>query len=504
MRNCAVVPFLVLIPALGAGARELAVALTWAGLKAVLLLALLLVFGQSVMRWLFNLVAARKSSELFVLAVLLVTLGLASATELAGLSLALGAFVAGILISETEYRYQVEDYIKPFRDVLLGLFFVTIGMMLDLRVVMESPVAVVVALVTLLMVKFAIIFGLARAFGNDQAVGLRAALALSPAGEFGFVLLSQTVRIDLMPTPVAQIALAAMLISMLLSPILLKYSDRIVLYFSPDEWMQRAIAIHDLSVKTLATQGHVIICGYGRSGQALARFLETENITVMALDLDPDRVRQAGAAGDSVVFGDAGRREVLMAAGIARASALVISFSEVDAALRILSHTRELRPDLPVVVRTVDEGDMDRLKAAGAAEIVPEVVEGSLMLATHAMLLVGIPLGRVLRHVREVRTERYRLMRAFFHGRSDIEESIEDEHAPRLTSILLESGAAALGKRLGELRLEAIKVEVSAIRRRHQRDLKPGSDVVFEPGDVVVLLGRPEDLAAAEIRLLQG
>jgi CPA2 family monovalent cation:H+ antiporter-2 len=147
---------------------------------------------------------------------------------------------------------------------------------------------------------------------------------------------------------------------------------------------------------------------------------------------------------------------------------------------------------------------MDRLRAAGAAEIVPEVVEGSLMLATHAMLLVGIPLGRVLRHVREVRTERYRLMRAFFHGRSDAEESIEDEHAPRLASILLETGAAAIGKPLRELDLDKLRIEVSAIRRRRQRDLKPGGDVMLESGDVLVLLGTPEDLAAAEIRLLQG
>jgi len=503
-QDLAVVPLLVMIPTLAATGREAAIAFVYAVIKAAVLLVILLFYGQRVMRGLFNLVASRKSSELFVLTVLFVTLGLAWLTALAGLSLALGAFVAGILISETEYRYQVEDYIKPFRDVLLGLFFVTIGMMLDLVVVRSDFLWVMLALVVLLAVKFALIFGLARLFGNDNGVSLKSALALSSAGEFGFVLLSQANGLHLVAPEILQVVLASMLLSMLAAPFMLMYSDRIALYFSEAEWMQRAMALTALSAKTMAVQGHVIICGYGRSGQNLARFLAQEAIPMIALDVDPQRVRQAAAAGDSVVYGDAGRREVLVAAGLSRASGLVVSFADVPGALKILAHVRDLRPDLPVVVRTVDEADIDKLKEAGAAEIVPELVEGSLMLATHAMLLLGVPLSRVLHRLREVRSQRYQLMRGFFHGATDQETDLEDALHPRLYSIMLEEGAAAVGKAVGELDLGRLGVAVKSIRRRNVGGMEPDPAVTLQAGDVLVLLGRPEELAAAEIRLLQG
>lgn len=502
-QDLAVVPLLVMIPALAMTGKEAVEILTYSILKAGLLLALLLFVGQRVMRWLFNLVASRKSSELFVLTVLLVTLGLAWLTELFGLSLALGAFVAGILISETEYRYQVEDYIKPFRDVLLGLFFVTIGMLLDISVVFHNFLWISLLLVSLLVIKFGIVFGLSRLLSNTNAVSLRCGLALSSAGEFGFVLLSLANDMHVLKPEIVQVVLAAMILSMMAAPFILMYSDRIVLYFSPAEWMQRAMALTELSVKAMSTQGHLIICGYGRSGQNLARFLAEESIPIIALDMDPQRVRQASAAGESVVFGDAGRREVLVAAGVMRASGLVVSFADTNAALKILSHVRDLRPDLPVIVRTIDESEIDKLKQAGAAEIIPEVVEGSLMLATHAMLLLGIPLGKVLRHLREVRSQRYQIMRGFFRGVTDEESDLEGDSPPRLYSIMLDQGAAAVGKKLGEINL-GLKVEVSAVRRKNIRGVNPDQNFLLEAGDVLVLLGRPEALAAAEIKLLQG
>jgi CPA2 family monovalent cation:H+ antiporter-2 len=503
-QDLAVVPLLVLIPTLGMSGREVATELALAVVKAAALLALLLFFGQGAARRMLHLIASQKSSELFVLGVLLITLGLAWLTELAGLSLALGAFVGGILISETEYRYQVEDYINPFRDVLLGLFFITIGMLLNLRLVPEQMLLVGLVLALLLAVKFAIIFGLARLFKNDSNVALRSALALSPAGEFGFVLLSQAGGLNLIEPQTLQVVLAAMLISMLAAPFILANSDRIALYFSEAEFMQRAMALHELSVKSMATQGHVIICGYGRSGQNLARFLEAEQIPLIALDSDPERVRQAAAAGNPVVFGDAGRREVLVAAGLSRSVAVVVSFADVPTAMKILSHVRDLRPDLPVVVRTVDDSEIDRLKDAGAAEVVPELVEGSLMLATHAMMLLGVPLSRVLRRLQAVRTQRYQLMRGFFHGATDEDADLEDASQPRLYSVVLDEGAASVGKAVGELNLAALNVEITALRRRNIRGIKPEPELYLQAGDVLVLLGTPENLAAAEIALLQG
>src|SRR5258706_2146311 len=415
-QDLAVIPLLVLIPALALPGDAIAGTITVALIKAGVVLAIVLYVGQRVMRPLFDLVARQKSSELFVIFVLLVTLLLAWITEQAGLSLVLGAFLAGMLISETEYRYQVADYIKPFRDLLLGLFFVTIGMLLDSRELMRHLGAVLSLFGMLLAGKFFLIFVLARMSGIARPGALRASLTLAPAGEFGFVLLALAQRDSALPQATAQVVLGATLLSMLATPLILARTERIVLYFVESEWTERAVALHQLAVKAMSTRGHVIVCGYGRSGQALAHFLEREKLALIALDSDPERVREAAAAGESVVFGDASRREVLIAAALSRASAVVVSFADTPKALAILAHVHELRPELPVIVRTFDDTDVARLKAAGAAEVVAEVVEGSLMLATQTMMQLGLPLNRVLRRLRDVRQERYSSMGGFFPG----------------------------------------------------------------------------------------
>jgi len=502
-QDLAVIPLLVFIPALALPPDALAGAMGIALAKAAVVLVLVLFIGQKIMRPLFNLVAHQKSSELFVLFVLLVTLGLAWLTELAGLSLALGSFLAGMLISETEYRYQVEDYIKPFRDVLLGFFFVTIGMLLAPTVVVGQWKFVALVLVALLALKFIVIYGLARVFDNEKPTALRCALALAPAGEFGFVLLALAGKESALDAQTLQVVLAAALLSMVLTPLLMAKSERIVLYFVESEWTQRAMALHQLAVKTMATQGHVIVCGYGRSGQSLARFLEREGLQVIALDADPERVRQAAAAGDSVVYGDASRREVLAAAAISRAVAVVVTFADTPKALSILAHVREMRPELPVIVRTWDDTDVGKLREAGAAEIVAEVVEGSLMLATQTMMLLGVPMNRVLRRLREVRSERYHLMSGFFPGATDTETE-SDSVQRRLHSVMVGPSAACVGRTLESMNLDAMDVEVTAVRRQGVRETNPSSGMRLRENDIVVLMGTQEALAKAEMRILQG
>jgi CPA2 family monovalent cation:H+ antiporter-2 len=501
-QDMAVIPLIVLVPALALPGREIAGAIGAAMVKAAAALAVILVLGQRIMRPLFQLVAAQKSSELFVLAVLLVTLGLALATEAAGLSMALGAFLAGMLISETEYRYQVEDDIKPFRDVLLGLFFVTVGMLPEWNTLAERWAMVLLILLSFLALKFVLIVAIGMLLRNDRAVSLRAALALAPAGEFGFVLLSLAGLHGALADSTIQVLLAAMLLSMLLSPLILMNSERIVLRLIASEWESRAVALQQLAIKAMSKKRHVIICGYGRSGQSLARFLDRENISVVALDADPLRVRQAAAAGDSVLFGDAAKREVLTAAGLPRAAAVVVSFADTRAALAILSHVKALRPEVPVIVRTFDESDVDKIKAAGAAEIVAEVVEGSLMLGTQTMLRLGIPLKQALRRLRQVREEQYAFSPAFFGGITDVEE--QEPTQPRLMSVSLDGEAAAIGQALHAMELERLGVRLTQLRRQGKRHTELSKELVLQEGDVLVLAGLPEALANAERRLLQG
>jgi CPA2 family monovalent cation:H+ antiporter-2 len=502
-QDLAVVPLLILVPALGRPAQELGLAIAIALGKAAVVLGVLIVAGPRVMRGWFRVVAARRSNELFVLNVLLITLGLAWVTSLAGLSLALGAFLAGALISETEYRYQVEEDIKPFRDVLLGLFFITVGMALDLRVVAGKLWLVALALALIVGAKFALVAALSRVFGSQPGTALRSAIALAQGGEFGFVLLTAAGAAAIVPEGMLQALLAAMILSMLASPFLIAASDRIVMKLSSSEWMIRSLELHRIAVQSIETERHVIVLGYGRNGQRIARLLDAERVRYIALDLDPERVREAALAGDTVVFADCARREALVAAGIARASAVVVTFADAAAAVRVLAHIHALNPAVPVIVRAREEGDIEKLTAAGASEVVPEALESGLMLASHTLLWTGVPLSRIMRRLRTVRDEHYGLLRGLFHGTSDEPESVEAAQ-PRLHSVTLAESAFAAGRTLGELDLAALGTQVKIVRRAGSGKLPPAEELRLESGDVVVLLGVPDHLAAAEVRLLQG
>ncbi|MBS78095.1 monovalent cation:proton antiporter family protein [Variovorax sp.] len=501
-QDLAVVPLLVLIPALGAPPEALAKALGFALLKACLLIGVLLYGGPRVMRWWLTLVARRRSEELFILNVLLVTLGLAWLTEFAGLSLALGAFIAGMLVSETEYKHQVETDIRPFHDVLLGLFFITVGMSLDWHIVVERWLLVAVLLLVPLLFKLGLVTVLARGLGATSGVSLRTGLYLAQAGEFGFVLLTLAQERSLLPPWLANPVLASMVLSMLATPFIVMYSNAIVRKLVASDWLQQSLQMTTIARKTINTARHVIICGYGRCGQNLARILEREGIPYMTLDLDPDRVRQAAAAGDSVVFGDAARLQALMAAGLARASAVVVTYLDVPGAMKVLANTRAHAPQVPVIVRTQDDHDLEKLQAAGATEVVPEAIEGSLMLASHALALVGVPMRRVIRVVQDQRDARYNLLRGYFHGADD--DNADELDHERLNTFTLTEGARAIGQTLERLSLQGLGVRVASLRRQDGQARVPADDTVLSDGDTLVLSGKPAALAMAIDRLQKG
>ena len=500
-QDLAVVPLLVLIPALDAKPEALMTALAWAGVKAVVLITLLLTGGQRIMRWWLKLVAQRKSEELFVLNLLLVTLGLAWLTELAGLSLALGAFIAGMLISETEYKHQVETDIRPFHDVLLGLFFITIGMLLDWHILIQNWPLVLLLTSLPVLFKLGLVTAIAHASGGSMGVSLRTGLYLAQAGEFGFVLLTLGAQHDLVPPQLLNPVLASMVLSMLAAPFMVMYSDRIVMKLVASEWLQQSLQMTQIARKSINTSKHVIICGYGRCGQNLARMLEAEGIPYMALDLDPDRVRQAAAAGDTVVFGDAGRLQALMAAGLARASAVVVTYLEAGAALKVLAHTRSHAPQVPVIVRTQDDHHLEQLQSAGATEVVPEAIEGSLMLATHALALVGVPMRRVIRIVQEQRDARYNMLRGYFHGADD--DTTDELDQERLGTVSLPLATPWADRTLQALNWAALRVRVVSLRRSHGEQVKLTETTLLQGGDTLVLSGTSAALAMAEQELFR-
>jgi len=499
-QDLALVPLLIIAPALAAHDDQLLKTLGFAVAKAVLVLVLLLVVGKKLMRNWFKLVVQLRSQELFMLNLLLVTMGAAWITEQAGLSLALGAFVAGMLISETEFRHQVEEDIKSFRDVLLGLFFVTIGMLLNVQLVLEHWLIVLGLLVIPVAFKCGLVVLLAKLFGNSTGVAIRTGLALAQAGEFGFVLLSQISSLELMHPLLTQLILAAMVLSMLTAPFLLEYSDDIVMKLASNDWMQQSLALTKIASRAMGQEKHVIIAGFGRTGQSLARLLNEENIPYHALDLDPDRVQAAQAAGSVVSYGNAARRESLIAAGIMRASVLVVTYAGTAAALKVLHFVKELNPALPVIVRSQDDTDLEKLREAGATEVVPEVIEGSLMLASHALVLLGVPVKRVIHRVQRARDDRYESLRGYFYGASDIAED-DDNLQVRLQSIQLTDNAAAKGISIADLFLEDLEVELISMRRGMQR-FEFTNQTELAAGDVLVLRGTAQALAFAEEILL--
>ena len=502
MQDLAVVPLLIVIPALGGSGESMASALALAALKAAVVLSIILFFGQRLMRPWFHVVARRRSHELFITNVLLITLGLAYLTELAGLSLALGAFLAGMLISETEYRHQVEEDIKPFREVLLGLFFVTVGMKLDCgggrRQRARRPRRVHAHHGRL---KFAIVLAVSRIAGWPTGTSMRTALSLAQAGEFGLVMMGLAAARGVVDPVSAQVVNAGMLLSMLAAPLLIHNADRIVLRFSKAEWMLRSLQLHQVAVQSLGTERHIIICGFGRTGQSLGRFLQRAGVSYVALDLDPDRVREAAAAGETVVYGDASRRETLVAAGASRAAAIIISYADTASSLKVLHVAHEVVPNIPVVVRTADDAELDRLTEAGAAEVVPETFESSLILASNALLLVGVPVRRVL--TRSARCARSAIACCAASTAAPPTSPTWTKPCSRgCTRCCCPIGRTRGRATLAELGIAEL-VEVTGVRRRGMRSQRPGTDWRFEGGDVVVLLGLPENLALAERRLLR-
>ncbi|TDR30813.1 cation:proton antiporter [Hydromonas duriensis] len=510
-QDLAVVPLLILIPALANSESNLMVLMGVGLLKAALVLALLLSFGQKPMHAWLTLVAKRRSQELFMLNLFLMTLGFSWLTEMAGLSLALGAFVAGMLISETEFKLQVEEDIQPFKDILLGFFFITMGMQLNLPQIYTQLPLVLITLAVLLLAKFVVIAGLTRVFGHSPGNAVRTALALAPAGEFGLVLLTLTLQYQLVHPMVGQWVLAAMLISMFLTPFILQHADKIVFRITRSEWMLQSLQLTNIVSSTIEAEQHVVIAGFGRSGTSLGRLLREQNMPYIGLDNDPECVQKSVLQGHDVVYGDFTRKDALLAAGVARARALVITYIEPKVALQVLHHVKAINPELPVIVRTLDDEMLEQLQKAGAVAVVPEILEGSLVLASQTLLTAGIAPQDVLAFIAAQRRERYDLLRQHFSmdepfgvtsSTPDAVEQPEFERQPAKVEQIQELMVGVkdeslwLNQPLDSLPLKAWRVEVSHLVREGEK-LDVYDNPVLLEHDVVVFLGGAYDVKHA-------
>jgi K+:H+ antiporter len=507
-QDLAFVPFLALGAALVAGENHFRLedSLT-AVIGGALAIVAVLAAGRWLLRPLFHEIAHSRLRELFTLAVLLVVLGSAWLSYSAGLSFTLGAFLSGMMLAETEYRHQIEAAIRPFRDILLGLFFISVGMLLDLHL-LGSPAglaSVLAMLVTLVVLKATIAAVVARPFTSTRFKALRTGIVVSIGGEFGAALCTILLQARLVPESLGEPLLVAIVLSMVLSPLILNNNKRVARALLHEHAPSRtASEREDAATHEIAAREHVILCGFGRVGQNVARVLESQGFEYIALDLDPARIRAARQAGDPVIFGDSSDEELLAKAGLAAASAVVISFSDPATSVGILHSVRRLRPEVPVLVRTQDDARLKELQDAGATDVVPETFEASLMLVSHVLMLLHVPVARVVRVLDGIRSNRYAVLRNIVR-RGDARPVDElSEHREELKSVVVPPGAWAIGRTLGEVRDRGAAVTFTGVRRQGILGREPAEGTVLRDGDIVVIYGQPEELERAESVLLAG
>jgi CPA2 family monovalent cation:H+ antiporter-2 len=501
-QDLAVVPFLVAIPILAGGGDHPVIAFSWAFVKAIIAFIIMFVAGHWLLKPLLRTVASAYSIELFTLTILMVSLAAAWITESMGLSLALGAFLAGVMLAETEFRHQVETEIRPFRDVLLGLFFVVVGTELDPWAFVDQWHWALLLTVGVIIGKGGLIALLVRFSGQDKGVALRTGAVLSQGGEFGFAVLALAVNRGVVTTEQVQPILVATVLSMAIAPIIIRYNGWFVKCCSAEYRNQRNAQEMALSEESSHHQNHVIIAGFGRVGQNLAVFLREEGFDYLALDVDVSLITQAFDSGEPVHYGDSSHPEILDLAGLARASALVITFHDSKLSKRIISEARRLNGKIPIIVRTSDDHLIEEFEDAGANVVIPESLETSLNVATLTLEKLNVDGEEIKRLITEARERKYQRLRGVFHGEKILEaDDFSDAH---LKTVVLDENNYATGKTLEALDIEQLGVSVKSMTRNGQRHDEPDIFDVLLAEDVLVLKGLPKDIKLAETRLLKG
>jgi CPA2 family monovalent cation:H+ antiporter-2 len=501
-QDLAVVPFLVLIPIFAAqGGNSVVVPIGLALAKGALAFAVIFYAGQYLIRPAVRLVARTHSHELFTLFILLVALLAAWLTWQLGLSLAMGAFLAGIMLAETEYQHHIENEIRPFRDVLMGLFFISVGSQFDWHIIFDEPLAVAVLTLGLIAGKGIAIMLITRYAGFSRGISIKAGILLGQGSEFGFALLAVAITSGLLALGLSQPIIASIILSMALSPLLIKYNESIACHFDPVYRDSLSQAESSIAEASRNLDGHVILCGFGRTAQNLAQFLSRVNIPFIAIEIEADIVTDAREAGEPVFLGDSSNPEILRLAGISKARVLVISFTEIKTSEHIAKAARTLNRDIPMIIRTRDDRHLERLLECGADEVIPDTVESSMMLARHTLTALGETPQSVDEMLDEARAGHYARVRAFFHSVDDVDLDTPDHH--HLHSVEILSSYHAVGQSIHSLKcLERIRI--IALRRNGISSDDPVAEAELLAGDVLVIEGHPDDIQAAEIEIMAG
>lgn len=504
-QDIAAVAFLILVPSLAQTSSEASLPLWLALLQGAGLLLLLMLLGRTLLPALFHEIGHSRSEELFVLVALVTALAAAWLTHAAGLSMALGGFLAGMMLGESHFKHQLESEIRPFRDVLLGLFFVTVGMQLNVWAVLENWYWVLLMTAALMAAKTALILVIAGRMRRDYPSALRAGLSLAQGGEFGFALLALAFSYNLIESSLNALIISTIIFSMILTPALINFngaiSNRLLGSKQQPEKTDDLPDAVSAEAQLEELKGHVIVCGFGRVGQIVCRFLSRNGIRYVALDQDPVRIREAAQAGEPAYYGDANRSDLLRALGADRARLLILTLPNEKEALRALRNIKREHPSLPVLVRTQDDNQLHSFQEAGATEVVPEALEGSLMLVSHVLAQLGVESSQIKSSINQAREGGYQLLHGFLHGQNSTKFSDSGEAVVQRAAITLSENAFACNRRLDEIDLG---VEVCVLRRDGEEIELPDTELELQQGDTLIVSGSPPAIEAAEESLLIG
>ncbi|WP_395019528.1 cation:proton antiporter [Dongia sp.] len=416
-QDLAVIPILLFVSILGGGTHgSLAESLATALLTAVATLGIIAVLGRIFLRPVFRFAAATKSNDLFIAATLFVIVAAGVAARQAGLSMALGAFVAGLLLAETEYGKAIQATIEPFKSLLLGIFFFSVGMSIDVREVIHHPLWLAAVVVAIIVVKAALVFGLGRLFGLPRSAAVELGLLLGPGGEFAFVTIGAATAAGLVEGALARTTLVAASLTMALLPLLAIAGRKLAPLLD-----RKGTPEPELVIAPEHLSGHAIVVGYGRVGKVTAALLSEHGVPFVAVDFDAASVTRDRRGGHRVYFGDAADPMFLKACGLEEARAVVITIESAAAIDRVVNQVRDLRPDVKIITRARDSDHARHLYAIGATDAVPETVEASLQLSEASLVALGVPMGPVIASIHQKRDDfRAELQKASLEaGRGD-------------------------------------------------------------------------------------
>ncbi len=504
-QDIAVVPLLIALPLLAQPTADgMWGPIGFALAKGVVVCIVLWAIGRWLLPRIFSEVAQVRTDELFVLTTLLVALIAGALTHTFGLSMALGAFLAGMMLGESQYRHQLESDIRPFRDILMGLFFVTVGMQLEMPFVVAQSGWILIGLIGLLVIKFIVISCLARLFGESKKHAFATGFMLCQMGEFGFVLVSLALKHQLVESSDASLLMAIGVLSMAITPLLIDKSEIWSVKLLQRFGSEPQTATTDSNEQSESFKDHVVICGYGRVGQSVSRFLKPEAIPYIALDIDPIRVKEAQAAGEQVKFGQAKHKSILASIGVEHARLVIITFADYTNTMHVVSAIRQLSDSVKILVRMRDDQYLTELKAAGVSEVVPESLEASLMLVAHVMYMSGVPVKRVLRRVQSERKNRYGMLHGYFPGENTDLSARAYDRLEHLHAIALTDDAYAIGKTIIELDLELKRIDVTGLRRNGNEIAYPDPTTQLICQDILIVRGKPRRVERFERFLLEG